>query len=99
MEDWDFAKEAGKLGVTEGHFARLFKEAVGLPPKRFLLKCRMDLAAKMLATSTEPIKSVAEAVGFDDLQYFYRKFKEARRVTPAEFRRELGRAYRFDESA
>ncbi len=93
MGDWDFQKAARRMRMSEGHFARLFKESAGLPPKKFLLKCRMDLAADMLATSAEPIKLVAEAAGFNDLQYFYRKFKDARLMTPAEFRRKFSRAY------
>ena len=95
LGDWDFAKSARKLRMSNGHFARLFKESTSLPPKQFLLKCRMDLAAEMLATTTEPIKSVAGSIGFEDLQYFYRKFRAVHRLTPAEFRGRFSKSYRI----
>lgn len=94
---WDFAQIARKEHMSKVHFARLFRDAAGMPPKRFLLKCRMDLAAEMLAESTDPIKTIAATVGFDDIHYFYRKFRRFHRLAPAAFRQKFSRAYQFGE--
>src|SRR3977135_416212 len=46
------------------HFARLFKRSTGVPPHRFLVRCRIDEARGLLAAQAVPIAEIAGLVGF-----------------------------------
>jgi AraC-like DNA-binding protein len=68
------------------HFARLFKQATGLPPHRFILQRRIAVAAALLADSTRSIRSVALTVGFTTASHFATTFRRVTGVTPSAFR-------------
>jgi len=86
--EWDFASEAGKLGLSFPHFRKQFTKIVGEPPGRALIRARMDRAATLLGSGPLKVGEVARLVGIDDHFYFSRLFKKYRRVSPEAFRKE-----------
>ncbi len=78
---------ADQVGLSVSQFRSVFKELVGSSPAQFFHNIRMDAAKRMLLESSDAIKSIAQAVGFDDLSHFYRSFGRHSGKTPAEFRR------------
>ncbi len=73
---------------TTPHFSRIFKEAIGVTPYKFVLRQRLRLAQrKLLAESNLSIDEIAAACGFIDRQHFTRHFKARYERTPADFRR------------
>jgi AraC-like DNA-binding protein len=52
----------------------------------YVLKKRMALAERFLLDTDEPLRSVAEAVGFSDVEYFSRTFKRTHGLPPAAWR-------------
>lgn len=63
-----------------------FKEEFGMTVMEYVLKKRMELAERFLFDTDEPLRSVAEAVGFSDVEYFSRTFKRTHGLPPATWR-------------
>lgn len=74
--------------MSEDHFVRCFKGAVGLTPGQYCLGRRLDVAAEWLVQSEQRIDEIAERAGFTDRFHFSRTFKSRLGVTPAEYRRQ-----------
>jgi AraC-like DNA-binding protein len=69
------------------HFARAFKQSVGLPPHRYLIERRIEAAAELIRVSDRPLTEISLEVGFSDQSHFTRSFGRAREETPSAFRR------------
>jgi AraC family transcriptional regulator len=78
---------AGVTGLSQFHFARGFKAAMGVSPYQFALRCRIDRARHLLMQEKLSVSEVALEVGFFDQSHFSVHFKRACGVTPREFRR------------
>jgi AraC-like DNA-binding protein len=85
---WNFEDMAHDVGLSYAHFRRLFKHAYRLAPQKFVIKTRMDAAARLLRTSANPIKQVAETVGYDDVFHFTKQFKQTYCLSPGNYRRQ-----------
>jgi transcriptional regulator of acetoin/glycerol metabolism len=81
----DALARAANLSVH--HFARAFKQAVGLPPHRYLLERRVERAKGLLLESERPMAEIARMVGFSDQSHFARHFNRLAGCTPREYRR------------
>jgi len=78
---------AGVAGISQFHFARLFKLVTGQSPAQFVLYTRLAAAARRLLESTTPVAQIAFETGFNDLSHFNASFKSAFAVTPTTWRR------------
>lgn len=65
------------------HALRTFREALGLPPHKYLLQVRIERAKDMLQRG-EAIASVASTLGFSDQSHLTRHFKRVFGVSPAQ---------------
>lgn len=75
------------LYINKYYLTHLFKDTLGIPPLKYLIKKRISLAKKLLAETDEPIGDVAKACGYVDVAYFCRVFKNVEGVTPLAYRR------------
>lgn len=73
--------------LSEAHFCRFFKKAVGKSAIDYIREYRIDKASVLLKNTDESICSVAANVGFDDLNYFSRCFKRQMGTSPLKYRR------------
>jgi AraC-like DNA-binding protein len=78
---------AALAGLSECHFARAFRESMGLPPHRYLLICRVAAASDMIRTTQLSLTEIGLEVGFSDQSHFTRVFKDIAGETPRAFRR------------
>ncbi|GAA2749410.1 helix-turn-helix domain-containing protein [Amnibacterium kyonggiense] len=77
---------ARAVGVSERHLARVFAEN-GPGVARTILERRLDLAHRLLCSSSRPaVSAVAERCGFASAAHFARVFRERFDRTPAEVR-------------
>lgn len=83
-EDISLKDIASELGMSQYHFARLFKQSTGYSPYQYLIKCRIENAQQLL-TQTQQIAHVALQVGFASQSQFGRHFKRLTGVTPKQF--------------
>jgi AraC family transcriptional regulator len=84
--DLSVARLAASVGLSEAHFCRIFREATGVPPHRYVLAARLDLARNLLTRSTLPIVRIASECGFSSQSHLTASFRSAHSVTPARFR-------------
>jgi len=84
--DLSAARLAKRAGVSVAHFARIFREATGVPPHRYVLAARLDLARKLLTQSNLPISRIAQESGFSSQSHLTASFRAAHSVTPAQYR-------------
>jgi len=80
---------ASTAGVSVAHFRRLFQEAMGTPPHRYVLAARLEQARTLLTTTPMPISRIAEECGFSSQSHFTACFRTAHASTPAEYRHHL----------
>jgi transcriptional regulator of acetoin/glycerol metabolism/AraC-like DNA-binding protein len=78
---------ASQAGLSVHHFARAFRESVGVPPHRYLLEQRLRRAAELLKSTEQPLANIALSVGFSDQSHFSRSFHWLEGQTPGQFRR------------
>ena len=78
---------ARHAGIGPSRLNQLFKEHCGRTPIQHLLTLRLQCAAGHLRNPYWNISEIARQCGFENANYFSRKFREVYGVTPGEFRR------------
>lgn len=73
------------------YICRLFKRFNLPTPYQYLVSCRMNHAAGLLVSTTQPVKEIAFRVGYDDPLHFSRVFRRFFDCPPGEFRRTRSR--------
>jgi transcriptional regulator of acetoin/glycerol metabolism len=85
-ESIDLAMLATVAGLSLHHFAREFKQSVGVPPHHYLTQKRVERAQEMLAQTDLSLSEIAYAAGFSDQSHLARHFRHILGTTPREFR-------------
>jgi AraC-like DNA-binding protein len=83
----DFQQIAERFGFGYERFRKLFAEESGVSPARYRILRRIDRAKTLLMQGRIPLKSIAEQLGYCDVYFFARQFKQVTGNTPSEFRR------------
>ncbi len=86
----EVAEVARGFGMSERAFRRRFVAHAGISPGRYRLLQRIAAARKLLTESELPISSIAERLGYCDVQFFAKQFREHTGIAPGRFRREPG---------
>lgn len=73
---------ATEVGLSPAHFARAFKETMGLAPHQYILHLRLERSRRMLDSEDATLSDVAQRAGFADQAHFTRFFKREYGVTP-----------------
>jgi AraC-like DNA-binding protein len=81
---------AGDSGLSDGQFVRVFREEVGVTPKRYFEERRRDFCRRMLAITEVPIKEVAHELGFIRLSDFSSWTHSFCGMSPRQFRLKFG---------
>jgi len=84
--DVDMQKLAEDMHISYNHFRRIFRHYTGLPPHQYHIQLRLNRAKEMLRGTDLPIKSIAQALGFDNQYYFSRFFKQRVGKSPERWR-------------
>ncbi len=82
---------AALCGMSASHFSRVFKAAFGTSPIDWLRRERMNQAKRRLIETNDPIKQIAEQVGYNDRFFFSKDFKQITGLTPKQYRESEGR--------
>ncbi|HXL27422.1 MAG TPA: helix-turn-helix domain-containing protein [Chthoniobacterales bacterium] len=77
-------------GLSEFHFARLFKAATGEIPFQFVTRTRLSRAKELLRKTRLPISEIAERVGFQKASHFSARFRTIVGCPPDSYRRAAG---------
>jgi AraC family transcriptional regulator len=76
--------------LSDDHFLRAFKAAVGQTPHRYVLSRRIALAQSLLQRSALPIATVAQRSGFRGPSHFAAAFRQHLGFSPSAWRAERG---------
>ena len=72
---------------SKSHFIRLFKESTGMNVSEYINKYRIEKACLDLIYTNNNITEIATTSGFNNIQYFSRKFKEYMKCTPKQYQK------------
>jgi AraC-like DNA-binding protein len=85
--DIPLALLALECGISVRHFSRAFRQSFGMPPHRYLLRKRIELAQRLLMVPTLPLLAVAVECGFANQSHFSRVFAAVTGIAPGQWRR------------
>jgi len=86
-ESWTLERLATEAHVSRSTLARRFVDRVGEPPLTYLARWRMDIAARLLRETDEPVGEVGRRVGYGSEFAFSRAFSRIRGEAPGRYRR------------
>jgi AraC family transcriptional regulator len=86
-EDISLDELAAEAQLSSFHFARMFKQSVGVPPRVYLTRLRIERACEFLQPTDLPITEIALEVGYSSSQVFARVFLKYQNMTPSAYRR------------
>jgi AraC family transcriptional regulator len=78
-------------GLSEFHFARLFKAATGATPLQFVTRTRMEQAKQLLRKTRLPIFEIAKRVGYQKPSHFSARFRAVLGCGPDAYRKSARR--------
>jgi AraC family transcriptional regulator len=87
-EDFSLSLLAGQAGMSEYHFNRLFKTALGVPPSQHQIKLRIEKACRLLRETEMTIITVANEVGYSNPSHFSQIFRKNTGLSPSDYRRQ-----------
>ena len=80
---------------SEAHFSRSFKRTFGESPHAFLVRRRVELAARYMLTTDASLSDIALRCGFSDQAHLCKHFRQTVGQSPAAWRR--ARSSQYDE--
>jgi len=85
-KNWQINNLASHLNCTPRHFGRLFKQITGISTQNYIMNARIEAAKGLLHSSNYTIGRIAERVGYSDIYYFSRQFKQKTGISPSQYR-------------
>lgn len=82
----DLCELAGTVEMNAFHFARMFKQATGLPPHQFVVRERIERAKRLLAETKMPLIEISLEVGINSQNHFTTLFRRCTGQTPRQYR-------------
>lgn len=71
---------------TPNYLGHIYRESMGMNFGNYVVKCKMETAAKLLKVSHNQIGDVARTLGYEHMTHFIRHFKSYWGVTPNIYR-------------
>ena len=78
---------AAEARLSTFHFARMFKQSLGVSPRAYMTRLRLEKACELLERTDLPITQIALEVGYSSNQVLARVFGKHMRISPSEYRR------------
>lgn len=88
-DDIQISDIAHSVGVHPNYLSLLFKEEIGISPKKYLTNLKINKAKKLLVESDDPINVISSSVGFADALAFSKFFRKELGISPSEYRKEI----------
>lgn len=84
--DFNVKKLSSDLNISTTHLYRKLKGLTGLSPVEFIRMFKLHKACELLSNSNLSIKEIGYSLGFNNLSYFVKCFREQFNVTPSAYR-------------
>lgn len=86
-EELSLAYFARMFNLSKTYLSDLFRKETGTTLTDFIHQVRMRRAIVLLNASTLPITAVATACGYNDINYFIRRFKKTYGLSPKQYQK------------
>lgn len=84
--DLTLSEIAQAADLSPFHFARSFKQTMGVTPIQFLMQRRIELARQLLSRTDLPIVEISLRAGFKNQSHFTTLFRKLTAMTPKAYR-------------
>jgi AraC family transcriptional regulator len=84
-EDIHVAQLAALVRLSPHYFSQVFRQAVGVPPHRYVLRERIREAQQLLSAGAMSLAELATHLGFSDQSHFSRAFRKVTGMTPGAY--------------
>ncbi|NSW89257.1 MAG: helix-turn-helix domain-containing protein [Firmicutes bacterium] len=78
---------ANEFYLSPNYLGYLFKKVTGMSIKQYHNKIKMEAAIVMLRNSEQYITEIAQQLGFDNVSYFSKSFKNHFNISPSQIRK------------
>ncbi|MFT4135206.1 cupin domain-containing protein [Microbacterium sp.] len=85
-DPWTLERLAHETAMSRSSFAERFTEFVGMSPMAYLARWRIQVAARLLRTTSMSVAQVAEQIGYQSDSALSRAFKRSVGQTPSAWR-------------
>ncbi|MEA4822305.1 MAG: helix-turn-helix domain-containing protein [Erysipelotrichales bacterium] len=72
--------------LNKSYISHIFKKVSGMSVKEFMVDVKMDRAKILLMDKDRKIYEISEQLGYNDVEYFRKKFKDVTGISPTDFR-------------
>jgi AraC-like DNA-binding protein len=83
----DYSRIAAEQHVALSTLRRRFKQATGTNLHAYTVQCRIAVARELLGETNLPIKTIATRLGYNDVYFFSRQFRQHMGVAPGAYRK------------
>ena len=88
--DLSVLQVAQQVYLTPSYLSNIFKKETGMNLNRFIRVFRMEKAKELLCSTNMKVAQVSEKVGFSNVSYFCRSFREYYGSSPESYRKGTG---------
>lgn len=87
-------KLSQESNLSVSQFRKRFRSLFGIPPNEFILRTRLQKAARLVASTDDALIEIALDCGFCDQSYFTKRFRDFFGVTPRQYRKFVPNGFR-----
>lgn len=87
IQDININKLAEVMEVSRSYLTSKFTKDLGMSPSQYLIKLRINKAKHLLINTPSSINEIASLVGYEDIFYFSKLFKNKENISPSHYRR------------
>ncbi len=76
-------------GCGRDHYCRLFRRVLGMSPQAYIIESRVGRACQLLRETRMQVQEIADRLGYRDVYFFSRQFKQSTGMAPSAYRKQL----------
>jgi AraC family transcriptional regulator, transcriptional activator for feuABC-ybbA operon len=80
---------AEKINLSPDYLSSIFKKYIGYSLLKYINKCRIDMAKKLITNKKLKLRDIADIVGFCDEFYLSKVFKKYEGISPSQFKEKI----------
>ena len=88
MNEFSLKKICEEMNYSLPYISAKFKKETGITVTKFLQNKRIEQSCRYLTETSLSISQIAENVGYTDIKFFNKVFKQVTKITPREYRKQ-----------
>ncbi len=87
--DWTVEAMGQRVGLSRSQLHRRFAAVAGMSPTAFVIEQRLERAGQLLRGTDLTLEAIADRLGYRDVFFFAKQFKEKKGLAPGRYRQTL----------